>query len=93
MTQAIIEVRDLHKPYPGVNAVNGIDFAVPLGICFGLLGSNGAGKTTTIEMMEGITKPISGEIFYKGESQGGTISAGSRYPISINRLAGFPYGA
>ena len=70
MTQAIIEVRDLHKRYPGVNAVNGIDFAVPPGICFGLLGPNGAGKTTTIEMMEGITKPTSGEIFYKGELQG-----------------------
>ncbi|MGB3917940.1 ABC transporter ATP-binding protein [Thiothrix litoralis] len=70
MTQAILEVRNLHKQYPGVNAVNGIDFAVPQGICFGLLGPNGAGKTTTIEMMEGIIKPTSGEIFYKGEPQG-----------------------
>ena len=70
MTQAILEVRNLHKQYPGVNAVKGIDFAVPQGICFGLLGPNGAGKTTTIEMMEGIIKPTSGEIFYKGEPQG-----------------------
>ncbi|WP_308874631.1 hypothetical protein [Thiothrix subterranea] len=37
MTQAILEVRNLHKHYPGVNAVNGIDFAVRPGICFGLL--------------------------------------------------------
>lgn len=70
MTQAILDVRNLHKHYPGVNAVNGIDFSVPQGICFGLLGPNGAGKTTTIEMLEGITKPTSGEIRYKGELQG-----------------------
>ncbi|MDQ5767246.1 ABC transporter ATP-binding protein [Thiothrix subterranea] len=70
MTQAILEVRNLHKHYPGVNAVNGIDFAVRPGICFGLLGPNGAGKTTTIEMLEGIIKPTSGEIRYKGELQG-----------------------
>ena len=70
MAQPILDVRNLHKHYPGVNAVNGIDFTVPQGICFGLLGPNGAGKTTTIEMLEGITKPTSGEIRYKGELQG-----------------------
>lgn len=70
MAQPMLDVRNLHKHYPGVNAVNGIDFSVPQGICFGLLGPNGAGKTTTIEMLEGITKPTSGEIRYKGELQG-----------------------
>jgi ABC-2 type transport system ATP-binding protein len=70
MISSILEVCNLHKHYPGVKAVDGVDFAVPQGICFGLLGPNGAGKTTTIEMMEGIIKPTSGEIFYKGEPQG-----------------------
>jgi ABC-2 type transport system ATP-binding protein len=70
MSVPILEVRNLFKHYPGVKAVDGVDFAVPQGICFGLLGPNGAGKTTTIEMMEGITKPTSGEILYKGEPQG-----------------------
>ncbi|CAA6810105.1 MAG: ABC transporter, ATP-binding protein [uncultured Thiotrichaceae bacterium] len=65
----ILEVRQLRKHYPDVKAVNGVDFGIPEGICFGLLGPNGAGKTTTIEMMEGILKPSSGEIFYKGEPQ------------------------
>lgn len=65
----ILEVRRLHKHYPTINAVNGVDFGIRKGICFGLLGPNGAGKTTTIEMMEGILKPSRGEIFYKGEPQ------------------------
>ncbi|WP_324697030.1 ABC transporter ATP-binding protein [Candidatus Thiothrix phosphatis] len=70
MSIPILEVRNLRKHYPGVKAVDGVDFAVRQGICFGLLGPNGAGKTTTIEMMEGITKPTSGDILYKGEPQG-----------------------
>ncbi|HMT93723.1 ABC transporter ATP-binding protein [uncultured Thiothrix sp.] len=69
-TTPILEVRNLRKHYPKVKAVDGVDFSVPTGICFGLLGPNGAGKTTTIEMMEGIIRPSSGEILYKGEPMG-----------------------
>ena len=70
MGQPILEVRDLVKQYPTVNAVDGVSFAVPEGICFGLLGPNGAGKTTTIEIMEGILRPTSGEVRYRGELVG-----------------------
>jgi ABC-2 type transport system ATP-binding protein len=70
MGQPILEVRNLVKKYPSVNAVDGVSFSVPEGICFGLLGPNGAGKTTTIEIMEGILAPTSGEIIYRGEPQG-----------------------
>jgi len=65
-----LEARNLKKVYPGVVAVNGINFAVSEGICFGLLGPNGAGKTTTVEMIEGVTSPTAGEIFYYGEPAG-----------------------
>lgn len=63
----LLEVRNLVKHFKQVKAVNGLSFAIPQGICFGLLGPNGAGKTTTIEMIEGISKPTSGEILYKGQ--------------------------
>src|SRR5690242_10342046 len=63
---AILEVRDLVKRYPGVTAVDGIQFAVEAGECFGLLGPNGAGKTTTIELMEGINEPSAGQVLYRG---------------------------
>jgi ABC-2 type transport system ATP-binding protein len=66
----ILEVRNLIKRYPTVNAVDGVSFSVPEGICFGLLGPNGAGKTTTIEVMEGILAATSGEILYRGELLG-----------------------
>jgi len=64
---AILEVRNLSKSFRSLKAVDDISFAIPKGTCFGLLGPNGAGKTTTIEMVEGITKPSSGEIYYKGK--------------------------
>lgn len=64
----IIEVRNLVKHYPRVKAVNGVDFAIQTGTCFGLLGPNGAGKTTTIEILEGIHEATSGEILYKGKT-------------------------
>ncbi len=69
MTVAL-EARNLVKKYPGVLAVNGVSFEVPEGICFGLLGPNGAGKTTTVEMIEGVTRPTSGEVYYYGEIAG-----------------------
>lgn len=64
--QAILEVRNLVKYFPGVKAVDGISFSMEPGECFGLLGPNGAGKTTTIEVIEGILSPDSGEVLYKG---------------------------
>jgi len=66
----VLEVRELVKQYPGVRAVDGVSFAIPEGQCFGLLGPNGAGKTTTVEMMEGVTRPTSGEVLYLGEPLG-----------------------
>ena len=63
---SIIEIRQLEKHYPGVQAVAGVSFTITAGQCFGLLGPNGAGKTTTLEMLEGIIAPDTGDILYKG---------------------------
>ena len=75
----ILECIKLSKEYPSVKAVDGISFSIPKGICFGLLGPNGAGKTTTIEMLEGIIRPSSGEILYKGAPR----SSGFRQEVGI----------
>jgi len=58
----VIVVRDLHKRFGDVRAVDGIDFEVHRGEIFGLLGPNGAGKTTTIEMLEGLQQPDGGQL-------------------------------
>lgn len=64
--EIILEVKDLVKKYKHVLAVDGISFSLRRGVCFGLLGPNGAGKTTMIEVIEGVTPPTAGEIFYRG---------------------------
>ncbi len=70
MNAPLLEIRNLVKHYPHVKAVNGVDFCLQSGTCFGLLGPNGAGKTTTVEILEGIHTATSGEILYKGEPVG-----------------------
>jgi len=66
----LLEIKNLVKHYPTVQAVNGIDISLQRGICFGLLGPNGAGKTTTVEILEGIIQATSGEILYRGKPLG-----------------------
>ncbi len=59
-TDPVIEVKGLHKEYPDIKAVDGIDFEVQPGQIFSLLGPNGAGKTTTVEILEGLRDPSAG---------------------------------
>ncbi len=66
----ILEARTLHRRFGKVHAVRGLSLSIREGTCFGLLGPNGAGKTTTIEMLEGIGKPDSGEILFRGQALG-----------------------
>ncbi|BCD99955.1 ABC transporter ATP-binding protein [Marinicellulosiphila megalodicopiae] len=60
----VIQITDLKKSFKGINAVDGINFNVFKGQCFGLLGPNGAGKTTCIEILEGISKADSGSVVF-----------------------------
>lgn len=62
----MIQVKQLVKRYGDMTAVDGISFQVDEGEIFGMLGPNGAGKTTTMEMMEGLRRPDSGQIFLAG---------------------------
>jgi len=59
---AIVSARQLQKHYGDYIAVNGIDFDIPRGKCFGFLGPNGAGKTTTLRMILGLTPFSSGQL-------------------------------
>lgn len=58
----IITAKQLQKHYGDYIAVDGIDFDISPGKCFGFLGPNGAGKTTTLRMILGLTPFSSGEL-------------------------------
>lgn len=63
----ILEVKHIHKQYANHTALNDVSLVVEPQKIFGLLGPNGAGKTSLIRIINQITGPDKGEIFFNGE--------------------------
>jgi ABC-2 type transport system ATP-binding protein len=63
----IFTANQVVKRYANHTALNGVSIDVPQGSVFGLLGPNGAGKTSLIRIINQITAPDEGELFFKGE--------------------------
>ena len=61
MTPAI-EIRELHKNFGHVRALDGLDLTVEEAEIHGFLGPNGAGKSTTIRILLGLLRPTSGQV-------------------------------
>ena len=56
----ILEVRNVSKTFPGVKALQNIDFDVKKGSVHALMGENGAGKSTLVKTLYGIYSPDPG---------------------------------
>ena len=65
-TENVLEARSVRKEFGGLVAVNDIDFVIPTGSIVSLIGPNGAGKTTFFNMLTGVYKPTSGDVFFDG---------------------------
>ena len=63
---AIIEVKNVSKSFGEKVALSGISLDIPEGGIFGLLGPNGAGKTTLIRIINRITVPSGGVVYFNG---------------------------
>jgi ABC-2 type transport system ATP-binding protein len=63
-----LQVKNIHKTFNSLIAVNNISFEIEKNKTMGLLGPNGCGKTTSIGMMLGLITPTSGQIFINGIS-------------------------
>ena len=59
-----LEVRDVHKSFGGMHALNGVTFSVYNNELIGLIGPNGAGKTTLTNVLDGVHKPSRGEVWF-----------------------------
>jgi ABC-2 type transport system ATP-binding protein len=57
---SILTVENLSKSYGRIQALKNVNFSVPEGTVFGILGPNGSGKTTTLGTITDILKPTSG---------------------------------
>jgi ribose transport system ATP-binding protein/inositol transport system ATP-binding protein len=66
MDNVILEMKDIHKSFPGVYALNGVNLDLIQGEVHALLGENGAGKSTLIKVLAGIHSVDKGEVFING---------------------------
>ncbi|MBV8858546.1 MAG: ABC transporter ATP-binding protein [Acidobacteria bacterium] len=65
--EAVLRTDKATIRFGGLVAVNSLDMAVKRGEIYGLIGPNGAGKTTVFNLLTGVYKPTSGEIFFQGQ--------------------------
>ena len=77
----LLVTRDLVKHFGEMLAVDHVNFTVREGEVLALIGSNGAGKTTLVNLISGLFRPDSGQIFFRGvdvtrDSVHGRIRAG-----------------
>jgi len=66
MSQPFLVMTGVSKHYPGIRALDGVDFRVEPGEVVGLVGENGAGKSTLMKILGGVTAPSAGTLELDG---------------------------
>ena len=61
----MLQIKDLHVRYGGIQAVQGVSLSIPHGAIITLIGANGAGKSSIIRTIAGLNKSVSGEIEFR----------------------------
>ena len=64
MEDFLLHAEHVSKRYAGHTALDDVSISVPRGSVYGLLGPNGAGKTTLIRIINRITAPDRGAVFF-----------------------------
>ncbi len=68
-TEYLLDMQDITKTFPGVQALKGVQLRVKPGEIHALVGENGAGKSTIMKCLMGIYKPTSGKIIFDGKER------------------------
>lgn len=71
--RAVLELHGISKSFPGVRALQNVDFTLRAGEIHALMGENGAGKSTLIKVLTGVYPKDGGNIYIKGSDEAVTI--------------------
>lgn len=64
----VLQMKNIHKSFPGVRALQGVDFTLRKGEVHALMGENGAGKSTLIKVLTGVYSKDEGDILMEGNA-------------------------
>lgn len=67
MNELKLEMKNISIEFPGVKALDGVDFSLTSGTIHALVGANGAGKSTLMKVLSGANGHYTGEIYLDGE--------------------------
>lgn len=67
--KTVLRMRNIQKVFPGVRALQGVDFTLRQGEIHALMGENGAGKSTLIKVLTGVYSKNGGQIFIQGKDE------------------------
>ena len=81
--EALVELKHIHKEFPGVKVLEDISIAFYPGEVHVLLGENGAGKSTIIKIISGIYQPDKGEVLIEGAPGAKNIREAQHRGISV----------
>jgi len=73
--KVVLEMKNIHKSFPGVLALQGVDFTLCEGEIHALMGENGAGKSTLIKVLTGVYGKDEGQIYLKGKEKAVVIKS------------------
>jgi len=71
--KSVLEMKNIYKSFPGVLALQAVDFTLYEGEIHALMGENGAGKSTLIKVLTGVYEKDQGEIFLGGMEKAAVI--------------------
>ncbi len=83
MSNYIVEMKHISKSFPGVLALNDVDFCVRAGEVMALLGENGAGKSTLVKILSGVYPRDEGSIAVFGKEIKGDLSPTAARELGI----------
>jgi multiple sugar transport system ATP-binding protein len=88
---AVVEVKDLHKEYGDVRAVDGIDLTTEEGEYLVLLGPSGCGKTTLLRTIAGLEQPTAGDVLIDGHIVTGLPPRARQIAMVFQSYALYPH--